>query len=82
MEPKKFIGTTVVLKGDGKDVGDLPAKLEDGAFVTVWEPTEEERERILAGGLIQINLYWAPGQEGFPPIAVTATGPPVDIYTS
>ena len=65
--------------GDGENVGDMPAMKSGAMYTTVWQPDDVELERIKAGGLVQLGVFWEPGQEGFPPLAVTVTDPPQQL---
>lgn len=66
MHPVKFASAETVYRGSG-EVGDLWCeRLEPGVIRSVWEPTEEERAVIAAGGRIVLTL----ASEPIPPISM------------
>lgn len=78
MLPIQTERSNFVFKGDGGEVVDLHVERatinggpHDGMPVvySVWEPTEEDRERIAAGGNIKVGVWLAPP----PPIIVLVT---------
>lgn len=72
MDPVTFPEANLVYQGDGDQVGDLHCRrvIHDGipAILSVWEPTDEERAVIAAGGKIELRIY----NEPIPPVALTA----------
>lgn len=79
MNPKKSIDCNMVISG-GDQFPDLHAIRKDTEWgqeiTTLWELSDEDRQRIADGGMIAIGLLWEPNQEGFPPIAASTTLPP------
>lgn len=59
MRPYRFDGAdhTLQLPG-GTEENDLPSQIVDGWTVSRWRMTDEEREAILANGLIVAWLWW------------------------
>lgn len=57
----------VVYHGPTAEIGDLwCARERPGEIHSVWEPTEEERALLAAGGRIRVAVY----SEPIPPLAV------------
>ncbi len=80
MRPIKTDRSNHVYRGDGRDVTDLHCRVarleshdyQDGALITlaVWEPDEEERERIAQGANIEVGILYA---NPIPPTVVSVT---------
>lgn len=59
--------TNVYCLPGGNEDNDLWTYSEDGRIVSTWVPTDEQRERIAAGGNIDLHVWGA----GMPPVALT-----------
>lgn len=74
MNPVKFEAANMVYRGPAPDIGDLWCqRVEPGRIATVWEPDEDERRMLAAGGRVLLTLL----SEPIPPVSVQAI--PADL---
>lgn len=67
MKPVRTGASNRVYRGPNEDVGDLWCYIpRRGEVRSVWEPTDEERELLAAGGRVELALYAEP----IPPISL------------
>lgn len=67
MDHVNFPEADLVYKGDGGEVGDLVCqRLEPGQILSVWQPTEEERAVLAAGGKVELVVWGEP----IPPVSL------------
>lgn len=59
-------GQTKLFTGDG--FSDLPARRDGDHWVSEWQPTPEEIECLVKGGVVELRVM----AEGHPPVAITA----------
>lgn len=71
MRPVRTERSTMILRGDGDQVMDMWAHVEDGAVMTVWTLDDDERRFLLDGGNIELGVYCGPS---FPPVRLAVTG--------
>lgn len=68
MKPVRTAWTEIVYRGPTPEIGDLWCHREaPGEIWSVWEPTEEERAKLAAGGRILVVLNTEP----IPPLSVS-----------
>ncbi len=82
MIPVDFLKSNTRIKSGSEDVGDLPAYVENGLYITFWRPDEEELKKLLQSGLVLFGIAWEPGQTGFPPITLQVSEKPFETHTS
>jgi hypothetical protein len=67
MKPVRTGYTDMVYRGPNPDVGDLWCqRVEPGCIASIWEPDEEERAALAAGGRVRLVLW----SEPIPPICL------------
>lgn len=67
VDPVRTEWMDVVYRGMDPDVGDLWChRIKPGQIVGVWEPTDEERAMLAAGGRVAVGLLTEP----IPPLSV------------
>lgn len=67
MRPVKVAQSNIVYRGPTAEIGDLWCeRVSPGQIASVWEPSDEERELLAAGGRIEL-LLWS---EPIPPISL------------
>lgn len=69
----------LILKGNGKDVGDLavfahPSAVGGMCFISMWQPSEKERLAIMAGLPVQVHVFTT----GAPPAIAVNVSQEVD----
>jgi len=68
MKPVNFPGSNLLLVAE--DCDDLPAIRENGCILTLWQPSDKERELISQGKGVWLCVWG----EQHPPVLIMAEG--------
>lgn len=69
MRPIRTTASNFTFLGPDPSIADLPCQREDGVTRSVFKLTDEERERIAAGGNLELAMWC----DGHPPISLAVT---------
>jgi len=69
MRPVKREDHNFEYLGPTDEIGDLPGRVEEDCFVSHWEPSDQEKQLIAEGGVIELSVFAKP----IPPVAVNVT---------